>query len=106
MTVYVAEISGRGIVAFEAENEAEAAERLADKGLRRDLRVLQSHGRSLWDGSSKIGLRAALPKEMEIWQDRPAAPTASSDDEEGASWRIFLLTVVDPSDFDDDGPDF
>jgi hypothetical protein len=101
MTVYVAEISGRGIVAFEAANDVEATARLADKVLLRDLRVLQNQGRSLWDGVSKISLRKAFPKELEIWLTRPAA-AALSISEDDKNWRIFLIAVVDPSEFDDD----
>ena len=48
MTVYVAEISGRGIAAFDAASEAEAAVHLADKAFVRDLIVLRSQGRPLW----------------------------------------------------------
>jgi len=101
MTVYVAEISGRGIVAFEAANDVEATSRLADKMLLRDLRVLQYQGRSLWDGISKIRLREPFPKELEIWGTRraTAAPSMSDGDK---NWRVFLIAVVDPSEFDDD----
>ncbi len=95
MTVYVAEISGRGIVAFDAANEDEARARLSDTTLRRDLHVFQNQGRSLWDGVSEINLRGALPKETETWQAGRA--TAGQSD-----WRVFLVPVVDPSSFDDE----
>ena len=104
MTVYVAEVSGRGIVAFEAANDADAAARLTDRTLLRDLRVLQNEGRSLWDGVSEIGLREPSPPELEIWQERPIAPKASVSDDD-RSWRVYLVAVVDPSEFDDDDDD-
>jgi hypothetical protein len=101
MTLYVAENSGRGIVAFEAANDAEAAARLADKALLRDLRVLQNQGRSVWDGVSKIRLRQPDATEVEIWRSRHAASQPSTSDDD-RSWRVFLIAVVDPSEFDDD----
>ncbi len=68
MTVYVAEISGRGVVAFDAADEVDARARLADRAFRRDLIVHQNEGRPLWDGASEIHVRIALPKETESWQ--------------------------------------
>ena len=105
MTVYVAEISGRGIVAFDAANEDEARARLADMAFRRNLVVLQNQGRSLWDGVSEIQLRGALPKEAETWQARHAKSgdaAGSGDHEHGL---VFLVPVVDPSIADDDDDD-
>ena len=97
MTVYVAEISGRGIAAFNAANDTEAEARLANKAFLRDLVVLQNQGRSLWDGVSLIQMRIASPEEAETWQ---AGKT--SDDED---LLVFLVPVVDPSSFDDDEDD-
>ncbi|WP_051614900.1 hypothetical protein [Phyllobacterium sp. UNC302MFCol5.2] len=102
MTVYVAEILGRGIVAFDAANENEARARLSDKTLRRDLHVFQNQGRCLWDGVSEINLRGALPQEVETWEAGRAS--AGQTDEFDGHWyrRVFLIPVVDPSSFDDD----
>lgn len=105
MTVYVAEISGRGIVAFYAANEDEATTRLADMAFRRYLLVFQNQGRSLWDGVSEIHLRGALPSEAETWQDRQATSGdvhGSGDDEHRL---VFLVPVVDPSIAEDDDHD-
>ena len=105
MTVYVAEISGRGIVAFDAANEDEARARLADMAFRRNLVVLQNQGRSLWDGVSDIQLRSALPNEAATWQASHATSGhagGSGDHEHGL---VFLVPVVDPSIADDDDDD-
>ena len=104
MTVYVAEIYGRGVVAFDAADEVEATARLADQTLLRDLRVCQNEGRSLWDGVSKLVVRKALPQEIDIWRSREtivALPMVTDD----RLWRVFLVPTVDPSDFDDDDDD-
>jgi len=105
MTVYVAEISGRGIVAFDAANEDEARARLADRVLRRDLHVFQNQGRSLWDGVSEINLRGALPKEAETWQASRATAGQSGEPGDHEDWRVFLIPVIDPSRFADDDDD-
>jgi hypothetical protein len=93
MTVYVAEISGRGIAAFNAANDIEAEAHLANKVFLRDLVVLQNQGRSLWDGVSHIQIRLASPAEAETWQ---AGKTSDYEDP-----FVFLIPVVDPSSFDD-----
>ena len=105
MTVYVAEISGRGIVAFDAANEDEARARLADMAFRRNLIVLQNQGRSLWDGVSEIQLRGALPKEAATWQARHATSGHAHDSGDREHGLVFLVPVVDPSIADDDDHD-
>jgi hypothetical protein len=97
MAVYVAEISGRGIAAFNAANDIEAEAQLADTAFLRDLVVLQNQGRSLWDGVSQIQVRIASPGEAETFQ-----AGKSSDNEDPF---VFLVPVVDPSSFDDDDDD-
>jgi hypothetical protein len=96
MTVYVAEISGRGIAAFDAVDDAAAQLQLADKRFLRDLIVLQNQGRPLWDGISQIQMRRASPDEAVAWQSGLIVG-----DEDRV---VFLVPVVDPSDdrFDDD----
>jgi hypothetical protein len=101
VTLYVAEISGRGIVAFEAEDEAAAEARLADGAFRRDLYVFQSEGRALWDGVSAVRLRAAQPFEVEVWHARRTKVGRSG--ESDGYWRAFLISVVNPIKYDDDG---
>lgn len=98
MTVYVAEISGRAIAAFDAADDIEAAEvRLTDKAFRRDLIVMQNQGRPLWDGVSQIHMRTASPEEAVRWQSGMTA--------DGKDRFVFLVPVVDPSDHDHDDPD-
>ena len=52
MAVYVAEIDGRAVVAFNAENDLEAQVVIEDEIFQNDLAVLESRGRPIWDGES------------------------------------------------------
>lgn len=99
MTVYVAEILGRGIAAFDAANDSAAEAQLADKAFRRDLIVLQNRGRPLWDGLSEIHIREASSTEAAAWQ---SGMIVGDEDR-----FVFLVPVVDPSDdgFDNDDDD-
>jgi hypothetical protein len=106
MTVYVAEISGRGIVAFDAANEDEARARLADMAFRRNLVVFQYQGRPLWDGVSEIQLRGALPNEAETWQASHATSGLAGGSGDREYGLVFLVPVIDPSTADDDDDDY
>ena len=66
MTVFVAEINGRAIAAFNAENEIHAEGRAASKPFRADLTVLENEGRPLWNGTDEIFVRKAFPAEEAI----------------------------------------
>ena len=62
MTVYVAEINGRAIAAFNAENEIQAEGRAASKPFRADLTVLENEGHPLWNGTDEIFVRKSFPR--------------------------------------------
>ena len=59
MTVYVAEIHGRAVVAFNADNDLEAEREIEDEIFQNDLAVLESSGRPIWDGEAEIHIREA-----------------------------------------------
>ena len=61
MNVFVAEINGRAIAAFNAENEIHAEGRAASKPFRADLTVLENEGRPLWNGTDEIFVRKLSP---------------------------------------------
>ena len=56
MTVYVAEIDGRAVVAFNADNDLEAELEVEDEIFQNDLAVLESSGRPI--GPARLFLRA------------------------------------------------
>ncbi len=54
MPVFVTEIAGRGVLAFDAPDHAAARAFVNDEALRSDLTVLQHNGIALWDGAAAI----------------------------------------------------
>jgi hypothetical protein len=65
MTIYVTEINGRGIVAFNCDNRNRADELIAEDSFRSNLRVLENQeGTALWNGSDEIFVREAFPEEQ------------------------------------------
>ena len=73
MKTYVAEIDGRAVLAFRAENEREADAWLKSSEAVLDyLAVLENEGRPLWDGESEISVRYASNAETALWRQRAA----------------------------------
>jgi hypothetical protein len=106
MTVYVAEINGRAIAAFNAENEILAEARAASKPFRADLTVLENEGHPLWNGRDEIFIRNALPAEEAQFDASQARAIKDKEIDEADDWLMFLVPVTDPTyDFDPyDGP--
>ena len=96
MTVYVAEIEGRGIAAFYAEDGAAAMVRVRDRLFRDDLMVLATDGLPLWDGVADIQLRSAFPDEEARWRaSRAKAIRHGNIESEDDTWIAFLVALTD-----------
>lgn len=96
MTIYVAAIKGRGIAAFEAENEAAADIRVRDCMFRDDLMVLATEGVPLWDGVASIDIRQAFPDEEAKWRaSRARAIHHGNIEETDDAWISFLVALAD-----------
>ena len=94
MTVYIAEIDGKGVFAFGAEDDF-AAERFVEERWRQsDLQVLESQPQH---GGTRIAVREAQDAERQKWREgRDEAITArlieGSDPDD---WRYFMLLPTD-----------
>jgi hypothetical protein len=99
MTVYVVEIDGRGVVAFNDERLPEAQHFALNSALTSDLMVLIRDGKPLWNGSSALFVREAFPEEQEKWRaSQVRAMRAGEIDNEEDMWVLFLVAVTDPTD--------
>lgn len=97
MTVYVADIEGRGVAAFPADNGADAERLVRDRVFRDDLMALASGGVPLWDGVTDIQVRRARPDEEARWRASHAKAIRRGDIEAGEqAWIAFLVTLTDP----------
>jgi len=103
MTIYVAEIDGRAIAAFRADNNAEAETHIEAEWFRAEISVLETDGRPLWDGDSEVRFREAVEEERAAWE-KARAKAALDGAENPDDLLIFLVPVSDPTD-DDEGDD-
>ena len=100
MQTYVAEIEGRAVIAFRAENEGEAQMWIDnEEGVRAELKVLENEGRPLWDGTAKISVRAAtVAEQLAIIKKMSVELSEQDGDHKPADTLVFLVPVVDPTD--------
>ena len=59
MPTYVADIDGKGIVAFKADDDAQAERIGRSKTLRSRIADAKYRGKPLWNGTSEINIRIA-----------------------------------------------
>lgn len=107
MTIYVAEIGGRAIVAFAAEDRVQAEMTVDEEWFLEDILVLKSDGKPLWDGESELHLREAFDEEADKWRHAQAEALAEGDiDGADDDHLVYLVSVNDPTDeaFNDDEP--
>jgi hypothetical protein len=101
MKTYVAVIGGEALLAFRAEDD-EQAQAIADddEGDVRSalLEVVRVEGTPLWDGSSRIAVRAATEAEHTVWE------TETDVDDDADIFEVFLIPVYDPAGADEEDP--
>jgi hypothetical protein len=109
MTIYVAEIGGHAICAFDAEDEDDAESFIDDDAFKSDLLSLEFEERPLWNGKDPIDIRIAHPQEAAMHDSSNAEAMADDEGpEEDDVYVTFLIAVTDPrgeEEEDDDDAD-
>jgi hypothetical protein len=96
MAVYVADINGRGVAAFQADSGPEAERLVRDRIFRDDLMVLATGGLPLWDGVANIQVRHARPEEAAKWRaSRAKAIRDGNIEAKEEAWIAFLVALTD-----------
>ena len=94
MTVYVMEIGGRAVCAFNAQNLEQAKSEGESATVADDLMTLQSDGVPLWDGVSMRFVREAMPDESAKWEASHARAFQRGNVEfADEMWLMFLVPV-------------
>lgn len=105
MAIYIAEINGRAIAAFDADDTVAAEAMINSEAIKSDLSVFESDGKQLWNGKDELFVRVALEEEQEKYHAQKMIAIREgeieSDDED---WFVFLVPVIDPTDDDEEEP--
>ena len=99
MQTYVAEIEGRAVMSFRAENECEAQLWInSEEEVRAELKVLENEGRPLWNGRAIISVRAATVAEQLARMKLSVELSQDDGHHKTADTLVFLVPVADPTD--------
>ena len=103
MDIYVVEIGGLAIAAFEASSAAEAEGFSRQKWFLTDLTNYEHNDQPLWNGTDKLELRLSYPEEAAMFATSQIQGLAGNEKAE-KGWVSFLLPISDPDDesWDDD----
>jgi hypothetical protein len=101
MIVFVIEINGRAILAFDADSQLEAEQRAMSPEIRSDLMVYETADGPIWNGQDEIVVRQALPNERARWLfGRAHTEPPDTSGEEVPALFIYLVEIVNEADGD------
>ena len=102
MAVYVAEIGGKAVLAFGAEDEFAAKQFVEGEWLGSDLMVYESQDGTLpWDGKTEITVREAQDAERAEWRkSRDEAPVGEEGGSDANGLLVYLMPIRDLIDHD------
>ncbi len=94
--IFVLEIKGTAVLAFEADSMDDARAFARDAGEREDLTELTSNGAPLWNGKDAIDVRAASEAETDLFkksreEDWEEEPHADPED-----FTVYLVPLDEP----------
>lgn len=96
--MFTVEIGGRAIAVTNAD-EAQARELIESEEFREDLTVIHSEGKPIWDGTTKLELRASTPDEVEEFES--ADDLDDEEDSEDDPSVVFLVDIDDDEEEDE-----
>jgi hypothetical protein len=99
MIIFVIEINGRGILAFNADSQLEAERKAQSPQIRSDLMVYETSDGPIWNGKDEIVLREALSDERAQWLFIRANSEPAMADEHH-TLQIYMVEIVNEADGD------
>jgi hypothetical protein len=99
MIIFVIEINGRAILAFDADSQLEAEQHAMSPEIRSDLMVYETADGPIWNGQDEIVVRESLPPESARWLFIRANSEHPVADEHHAL-HVYLVDIVNEADGD------
>jgi hypothetical protein len=100
MIVFVIEINGRSILAFDADSQLEAEQHAISPEIRSDLMVFETSDGPIWNGRDTIVVREALPDEREHWLFIRANSEPLDTPSQGRlTLQVYIVDIVNEADF-------
>jgi hypothetical protein len=97
--VFVIEINGRSILAFNADSQLDVEQHAMSAEIRSDLMVYETADGPIWNGQDKIVVREALPDERASWLSMFANSEPPDVPMEGRyTLHIYIVEIVNEAD--------
>lgn len=99
MIIFVIEINGRAILAFDADSQLEAEQRAMSPEIRSDLMVYETADGPIWNGQDEIVVREALPDERARWLfGRAHTEPPDTSGEEAPALLVYIVEIINEAD--------
>jgi len=94
--IFVVEIKGTAVLAFEADNMDDAHAFAANAAERADLTELTSNGAPLWNGKDEIGVRSATAAEGDLFEEHRGEDWEEEPHADPEDFVVYLVPLDDP----------
>jgi hypothetical protein len=94
--IFVLEIKGTAVLAFEADDDIDARAYAADAEELEDLTVLTSNGAPLWNGMDAIGVRTATPAEADLFEEQRGEDWEDEVHADSEDFVVYLVPLDEP----------
>jgi hypothetical protein len=94
--IFVLEIKGTAILAFEADDPDEANAYAASAEEHEDLTELTSNGAPLWNGKDDIGVRVATPAEAGLFEEQREEDWGEDVHADSEDFIVYLVPLDEP----------
>jgi hypothetical protein len=99
--IFVLEIKGTAILAFDADNLDDARAYAESAGEEQDLTELTSNGQPLWNGSDSISVRPATDAEADLFEEARAEDWEDEPHADAEDFLAYLVPLDEPDEDED-----
>jgi len=94
--IFVLEIGGTAVLAFEADNFDDAQIFAANAEERTDLTELTSNGKPLWNGTDAVSARSATDAEADLFREQRAEDWKDEPHADPEDFVVYLVPLDEP----------
>jgi hypothetical protein len=94
--IFVLEIKGTAVLAFEADDLDDARAFAEDTDEHEDLTELTSNGAPLWNGKDDIGVRPATQDEADLFEEERGEDWEEEPHSDAEDFIVYLVPLDEP----------
>jgi hypothetical protein len=94
--IFVLQIKGKAVLAFEADSLEDAQAYAKDADELEDLKELTSNGAPLWNGTDAIDVRAATDDEADLFEEEREEDWEDEPHADAEDFMVYLVPLDEP----------